>query len=178
MDEHREEQEPQRWVTIHRGPMWEVVALQAKLEAHGVPADLPDQTIKTFDPFVTGADPLGVSLAVPEGAVEEARRLLLTERESGGDALPLPEDEPEVTPAARDLAARTRRLRWTAVFALMFFLFVLVGVWGVVQGIGYLSAVDRAGAPPPGHGLNLAAIGVCALSVVAGVAWFLYQASV
>lgn len=159
-----------QWITIFRGPMWEALALQAKLEAHGVPVFLPDAAIKTIDPLITGADAFGVSLQVPESAISEARELVKTEREQGREALPLPDDEPLQEPREAALAKQGRHLRWAAAFGLIF---PPAAVWGVFLLVDYLSASRRVNALPPGHRYNLLAGSISVAVILAYVLMYL-----
>ena len=63
-------------VTIYAGSPGQVAVLQAVLAAEGIPSFVPDATLKTVHPFVTGGSPLACNLQVPTPHVAAARALI------------------------------------------------------------------------------------------------------
>lgn len=131
-----------RWVTVFTGPFAKVISLRSLLESEGVLTWVPDETMKTFDPFITGANPLGVELQVPETDVERVHALLADMRSSGEAAGAAPS-------AAEDATTLVERqgtvVRWC-------FVFLLAGwIFGVFAGLSYWNAARRLETPPAGH---------------------------
>jgi hypothetical protein len=146
----------QRWITVYNGPMWQVLALEGKLEAEGFTTFVPDRNIKTIDPFITGAGALTIDLMVPQDSAEAARTVLA--RHGGSEALP-DEDAaaPEVElPKAEQLRRLGVRIRWCT-------LLLLTAPYGLYLAFYYVRAVKRLHIRPTTFALDVAAIVACAL---------------
>ena len=121
------------WVTVRAGSPGAVLVQRAALEAAGIPTFVPDETMKAWDPFITGANALDSSLQVPASRLEEARELL-------GE--PGPPHEPT---GPLDEA---RRLATRMAFASMM---ILTAPYALILAPRYFALVRRAGERPPNH---------------------------
>ena len=164
---------------MSRGPLWQVQLEAGRLEAEGITTWLPDATIKTLDPFATGALPLLTVLHVPEEEERRARELLAeadlegaTPEELTAAALATPPDpDLGITPEeARDLEGSdddevqerletlARRTRWGA-------LMVWLAPFAVYYGLAYLRLARRTGRRDARHGLTVAGLALGILLV-------------
>ncbi|MCK6445566.1 MAG: hypothetical protein L6Q99_04175 [Planctomycetes bacterium] len=74
-----------KWVTLEEGSPGLILALQAEIEAHGIPTYVPAMMTKLADPTITGGNCFDWELQVPENALAEAREIL-RERSAHGRA--------------------------------------------------------------------------------------------
>lgn len=154
------------WIEVFNGGLAEALIVQSKLEAFDIPTQLPGNSVKRMDPFITGAGPLSQSVEVPLEAAEEALALLAARPD--GDSF-----QDELTPEERELqrlSSLGRNLRWAAVFAFMVpFIPALFALW---IGARYFSGVRALGVAPKGHAWNLGSIAL-AVGIASYYAWML-----
>ncbi|MFV1959659.1 MAG: hypothetical protein ACC662_09635 [Planctomycetota bacterium] len=147
-----------RMVTVFEGAPWEAQLLRGRFEEDAIPSHIPYATIKGFDPFATGANPLSFGLQVPATLAERASGLvdeyLAATRRPAGEEPPAGEDR---LVAERARASRLGlRLGW----ALTHCLLTPLGIPFVIYvGGHYLRATRNPSVRPPGHR------GTCALFV-------------
>jgi len=184
------------WVTVHRGPVWQVELYQGLLADNGIDAFLPDATIKVMDPYATGALALDSAIQVRERDVEHAMRLLASlreERATGEDldalALAAPPDPdlgisleeaaaPDELEALGSVRARARdaierlaaRTRWASMIPIFFPI-------GIAYGFRYLGVSRRRGIRAAKHRLTLAAIGLSLLELLVVASYLLLFAA-
>ncbi len=153
-------------VTIFTGSMAEALSLHAALRAEGFDAFLPDQTIKTVDPFITGMDALSMRISVPADQVEEARQAIRDLRAAGPAA---PDGEPGASPPEEDaLPAPEAEVEKLA--SRMGWAFCLFPPIGVYLGIRYLIASARLERTSRHHGRVLAILTICSIQTAMVIA--------
>jgi hypothetical protein len=131
-------------VTVFAGPLWEATILRGRLEEEGIPAVLPDETIKTMDPFITGANAFDFSLAVRADHAAQATELLASWR---GEPKPSAE-EPALLEELRSLS---RRARWASIW-------VVTAPYALVLAYRYVSMARRFGVRPRDYPYTLLAV--------------------
>jgi hypothetical protein len=163
------EDDPNRLVTVHVGPAWEVDLRAMVLTEAGIDIFTPDRMTKAMDPFITGANPLDSRLQVraadAERAVkvfEEARERL--EAQPVFDDADAGEDEDGDDDPVDDVEWLASRTRWAALigFGLPFALF---------SGWLYLRACREHGRRSQAHGLTLAAFALSVVAIGSLVTW-------
>ncbi|HTF88105.1 MAG TPA: hypothetical protein VK843_06815 [Planctomycetota bacterium] len=149
----------QGWTTVFTGEAAEAEFLRSRLEARGIPALIPDETVRTLNPtMVGGLLMFDRAVEVPDSAVLDARECL-DEREedsemrAGEQELPADFFDAE-SGAEAELLARanllSRRIRWSAILP--------IGVFFILFQIRpYLDVVARLNAKPALHRTTLAA---------------------
>jgi len=172
--------DPDRLVTIHAGPPWDVDLLAMKLREQGIESFVPDARTMTVDPFITGTGTLDwrlqVRLADAERAtaiVDEARKGLHAEPDPAADAEAEAGTEEDEESAEEEVEGLARRTRWAAVFGVM--VMGLTLPFAMLYGWFYLKACRAYGIRARAHGLTLAALG---LSVCILVAYVLLWANI
>ncbi len=179
------------WVVVSRGPLWQMQLEAGRLQDEGIGTLLPDETIKTLDPFATGALPLHTNLHVRTDDAPRAQALLAQLEEEGiapeavtAAALATPPDpslgispvdaaaddgEADDTPEAAALQERletlARRTRWGA-------LLVWLAPFAIYFGFTYLALSHRTGRRDAKHGLTLTALGLGIFLVVCFLFFF------
>lgn len=128
------------WALICWGPWTEVLCVQSKMEAHGIPAIIQDEVVKIMFPFYTGSCPLELRLLVPESAKEEAEELLAARVD----------EEVERDPGPERIRSFARRTRWTAVFPIS-------APYGLYLAWRYFRAIAQHGLRPRYHASVVAA---------------------
>lgn len=186
------------WVTISAGPPWQAEMDKARLEAEGIPVFLPDATMKTVDPFATGANPLFSQVRVPPELAERALEVLAmrsdaTDEPVDLDALALAagseeqatlalEDDDGQDEAEADAPAEEVRddddAPWTQPevealatrlrWSALLAVTFPLALW---YGVLYLAAVRSGGMRSRWHGLTLLGITLAGL-YLAAVLWF------
>lgn len=151
----------QGWTTVFMGPPAEAEVLRAELEAKGIPVLIPEDALRTIDPFMVGGLLIfDRAVQVPDSAALRARELLGARRDEpemreGEEELPADffQDESKLDPDAAllaEVATLSRRIRWAAI--------IPFGAPFVLWQIGaYLDAVKRLGRKPPTHRITIAA---------------------
>ena len=115
------------WVTVSRGPIWQVQLEAGRLAEEGIEAYLPDETIKVMDPFATGGLPLHTDLKVSAEDAARARELLDQQAATvAADAAPDADGKPGDDQDREAIEALARRTRWAAL-ALITLPFAFVG---------------------------------------------------
>ncbi len=149
----------ERLVTVFAGPLWEATVLQGRMEQDGVPAFLPDETIKVIDPFITGANAFDVALRVPANFEEQAMEIATdwVEASKATDAEPSPHDE---------LRHLSRRARWASIW-------VVTAPYALILACRYLVLCRRYGLRPRDYSYTVAAV----LLSVAALVLFVAHAS-
>lgn len=130
--------------TVLLGSWAEVLVLQAALEDQGIQTFIPNQNIKTIDPYITGMNALDVRLQVPRlqfPLAAEALTRLREEKQEGHD--------PELLFPVEALG---RRVRWAT---------LILPPVGLVFGILYLLKTRPMQTKPIHHGRTLAAVWIC-----------------
>jgi hypothetical protein len=133
---------------VYAGTPTEVTVVRALLESHGIVSFVPDEIIKIVDPFITGANPLHMTLVCPSERAAEARRLIEESREAAP-----PEDTPESVPAgtqSEDIDRLGTRIRWAAVT-------LVTAPIGAFYGFRYLARCRTVPSRPSHHGLTVLA---------------------
>lgn len=117
-----------RWVPVEYGPLPRLLVLRGELEANAIPADIPDESIGIWDPFIRGGNIFEYELRVPASCAATARELVAAwkpelcgaaERGEFGAAA---DAEGERAPPDSDLARLQRRARimWWSVLTGLF----------------------------------------------------------
>lgn len=163
------------WVTVHVASMSQVLVLRALLENSDIPTFVPDESMKTIDPFVTGFSPLEVRLQTPASQVALAREILGNSGLPvglGADAAPvhgepdldaIPVDATNQEPLEDEpLEVHGRRIRWAS-------LLTITSPIALLLAPSYVSAARGRTPPPPDHALTLAAIALAGVTVLVGV---------
>ena len=167
--------DPDRMVTVHAGPAWDVELLAMQLDEVGIASFLPDKMTKAVDPFITGANPLESRLQVRAVDAERAAEVVEAARESlrpaaleGDDEDDDEEDdEYDMTPE-EEVEYLATRTRWAA----------LMGItlpFALFSGWLYLKGCKEYGLRSKAHGLTLAAFGLAVLSVLVPIGWILWH---
>ncbi|MCB9896961.1 MAG: DUF2007 domain-containing protein [Planctomycetes bacterium] len=169
------------WTTVHAGPFAQVLAVQSVLEAAGIETRIPDAMTKVVDPFVTGANPLGARLEVPDAFAAEARALLESSRaeaaaardetapddfEEGDD------DDPAESPALANVQRLGTRVGWCLI-CLPPFGWIL----GALLWTRYAREAAELPAPPPGYE-RVRRLGSLQVALLAGCALLAFVAAV
>lgn len=183
------------WTTIFMGPVAQAEMLRCELEAKGIPVFIPEENIRTIDPFMVGG--LLVfdrAVQVPPSAVARAREVVdgldgAQEPKEAETELPADYFEaeaeaaptPDETRARAATAAQSRRILWTALFTMVWWFVpwqfedviwlavpsALYALAVLVQSRGYLTAVKNPALRPPLHAVTVVAVVLAGLSVVA-----------
>ena len=168
--------DPNRLVTVHAGPAWDVELLAMQLDGAGIDSFQPDKMTKTVDPFITGANPLASRLQVRAADAEEATSIIAEARENlqpvplGDDDEEEEEDddlEDEADEPADEVEWLATRTRWAA----------LLGItlpFAFFSGWLYLKACRAYGRRSRAHGLTLAAFALSIVACVLPLAWLLF----
>lgn len=167
----------QGWITVFAGSTGEAELARSRLEASGIPVLIPDDTMRSLNPFeIGGLLMFDRQVQVPASALDAARARLL-EVDSSAEPSPaeteLPADffEPETDPDAEllgRLTALSSRIRWGAV--------IVIGAPFVLwQFASYWQGVRDLGRKPPQHGLTLAAVAISVLLTFAVCAMIYLQ---
>ena len=143
-DEYDFESPEARWVTVFTGSFSQVLSMRTLVEGEGILTWVPDETMKTVDPFVTGVNPLGMELRVPETEVDRVGRMLADMRRAAGPAA-----APVEPTDTERVVQQGVVVRWCFVFAVLGW---IAGTW---LGWRYLAAARRLEKPPPSHGLTV-----------------------
>lgn len=168
--------DPNRMVTVHSGPAWDVQLLAMQLEEAGIASFQPDTMTKAVDPFITGANPLASRLQVRLRDAEEATALVEAARESlrpaeleGDDDYDEEDDAVEngQTPE-EEVESLATRTRWAALmgFTLPF---------ALVSGWLYLRASRAYGIRSRSHGLTIAAFGLGVVALLVPLVWLVWN---
>jgi hypothetical protein len=150
---------------VFRGSMPEVLTLQSALAANGIESFIPDMTIKTVDPLITGQNVFEVSLHVPAKRVAEAEAEIRRLREGAAEqeeAAGKPPEEPGGEfrgSMAADLEALGRRIRWASVS-------VITAPVGVLWGIKYIGDVRSLPEKPPFDLLTKVCFAICIIETL------------
>jgi hypothetical protein len=149
-----------RWKCVFTGGYGPSLLIQAELEANDIPAFVPDQNLKTWDPYVVGGNIFDRSVFVPVRASGWAREILAgpTEDERAEAAASF-EESAAVGPMPAEaqmpeegrIAALARWIQWSTPF-------VLASPWALCLSCVYLSRVHKTGRRPARHGLTLLAM--------------------
>lgn len=156
-------------VTIFTGSMPEAMSLHAALRAEGFDAFLPDETIKTVDPFITGMNALSMRVAVPADQVEEAeeaiRELRAEKAEPSGTETEAaaPRDAEDAEDAAAEAPAPAGEAEVEKLASRVGWAFCLFPPLGVWLGIRYLLASARLERTARHHGRVLAILTICSI---------------
>ena len=168
-----------KWVSVFRGPIWQVSMVQARLHGLGFPTHVPDSTLKVLHPFITGGGTtLDAELQVPEDvatavfaelenraepdfekkhaglSIDDGSAGAAGAAERGVDAAD--DDRVFGSEAARDLYRLGRRIRWATWCA------VTVPI-ALVLAPDYFLRVRHLGQRPPAHGYVIVATVVAAV---------------
>jgi hypothetical protein len=163
--------------TVFVGSAGEAQVLETILRGLGFFTHLASQTIKTFDPFITGAGMFDLAIQVPRDRVPAAREAL--ERLRAERPLPGSPETDEEDPAAR-FESLGRRLRWGSAAVCFGSILPPLGITAVILYalfyLRYFLGVLRSGVRPLNHAMTLAsAILVMAygglLAMIYGAAW-------
>jgi hypothetical protein len=137
---------------VFRGSMPEVLTLQSALMASGIESFIPDYTIKTIDPFITGKNVFEVSLHVPAKQVAEAeaeiRRLRAQPEEPGGES--------RGSGSQSEVDVLGRRIRWASVS-------IITAPVGVLWGIKYIGEARSLPEKPTYDLLTKICFAICIL---------------
>jgi hypothetical protein len=151
---------------VFRGSMPEVLTLQSALAANGIESFIPDYTIKTVDPLITGQNVFEVSLHVAAKRVAEAEAEIRRLRKGAAEqaAQPAeagkPPEEPGAEPPEPErpegLEGLGRRIRWASIS-------VITAPVGVLWGIRYLGEVGALSEKPAFDLLTKVCFAICIL---------------
>lgn len=167
--------DPNRMVTIHGGPAWDVELLAMQLADAGIDCYFPEKMVRTVDPFITGANPLESRLQVratdaarATEVIEQARARLEPGRVVGDDLDGEDDEESEggedSSAPREEVESLARRTRWAALFGLM--VMGLTLPLAILTGWLYLRASRAYGIRSQAHGMTLAAFGFSLVAVV------------
>lgn len=153
---------PQRWTTVLHAPMAEALVCRGLLESNGLPTRILDENIKVIDPFITGANALGVQLQVTEDRAVEAKEIL--------DYRPPPDEAQDeraepLGPVEKRVRELGFRIRWASILTVTA-PYALWLAWPYYLGT---RSLDR---PPEEHGWTIAAIVYSALLMLGIVGRF------
>lgn len=147
-----------KWISVFRGPIWQVSMVQARLRDRGFQTYVPDPTLKVLDPFITGGGTaLDAELQVPEdaaaAALQEVERISAERQLLAVD----PGDDGAFgARGVRDLYRLGRRIQWAAWCG-------ITAPIALILAPGYFRRVRQLGERPPAHGYVIAATVVAAL---------------
>jgi hypothetical protein len=142
----------QRWTTVFHGSMVEAIVCRGLLESNEVPVRILDENIKVIDPFMTGANALGIQLQVPTERESEAREML--------DYRPPPEERPEPKTAdEQSVRAIANRIRWCSIMG-------LTAPIALLSAPAYFAGVKRLGRSPDEHRWTIASLVLSAVLVL------------
>lgn len=151
----------QGWTTIFMGPPAEAEVLRGELEARGIPVFIPDDALRTIDPFMVGGLLIfDRAVQVPDSAAVRVRECLRasdneSEMREGEQELPADffEGEPKNGDEAElsaEVVKLSRRILWCSILP--------IGAPFILWEIGqYLNAVRRLGRKPPMYRTTVAA---------------------
>jgi len=138
------------WVTVRVGLPGSIAALRVALEANGIPTFVPDEAMKSWDPFITGANALDSRLQVPSSRLEEARAIL----DEGREERPAPDPAQQARELARRMAFASM---WFVTAPYVFFL-----------APRYFALIRQGGGRPDNHRYALLAMGIAIVTVLFG----------
>ncbi|MGE3164024.1 MAG: hypothetical protein AB7O52_03905 [Planctomycetota bacterium] len=134
---------------------------RALLEDEGVPTFVPDEFMKTIDPFITGVSPLDVCLQVPAPAATRALEVLREHRAAAQVELqPSPttpegdtnDQEPVQDAEESELSSVGRSIRWASVLSITWPITCPIAL---IRAPAYFVGVRRLGRRPIHHKLTV-----------------------
>ena len=63
-------------INVFVGPAWRAIAIQALLQEAGFMAFVPEQNLRTLDPFAAGGDAFSLAVQVPADSADAAREVV------------------------------------------------------------------------------------------------------
>jgi len=165
----------QGWSTVFVGPPVKAEILRSKLQAEGIPVLIPDEGLRTVDPYmVGGAFIFDREVQVPEVAVVEARECL-EGLDEGGEIREGEQELPagffEVKADAQpDLSRRAEQISHRILWGTLAPYFLPIVLWQFAE---YSTVARQLGSRPPLYRATIAAVVVS----MAYFACFVYAVS-
>lgn len=136
------------FVTVYIGSLGTAKTLQATLGSAGFLTFIPQENMKTLDPFNTGANSLSVAVQVPSDDARAALEYLEDSKSETRD------EDAEDVENNDELRAVATRIRWAMVIQLMMFPILPIPVPLFFAG-RYQSLAGQSDNEPPAHAVTV-----------------------
>lgn len=146
------------WSEVYSGSPAIALLLRDRLEDTGVRTYVPDENLRFLDPFSTGGRALDLRVLVARDQVEQAREILLEEKETAAELAIEPQDR--IDPLAREVARLGERIICATALALL----APAALWMAPR---YFALARRLPTPPRRRVAVIVAVLIAALETAA-----------